>query len=173
MAARYGNQLASIAGARAILRADLLMYLTIQHANTPSSQCDLFMTLSRPRTISTDPHPRLAHMIEGQGLRVEGQCRAGHVGISKSRVEVVHTHVEISRSEGRGSRVEGREAQDPQVYNGWMFWAGRKVQVRLKSSSPGQQVEGIKCMLLGCERLPEPYYYNPVERVSQFERYRP
>jgi hypothetical protein len=41
-AARYGNHPASVAGARATFRADLLMYLTTQYASTPGSQRDRF-----------------------------------------------------------------------------------------------------------------------------------
>jgi hypothetical protein len=42
-AARYGNRPASTTGARAILRADLLMYLTTQFASTSSSRRALFL----------------------------------------------------------------------------------------------------------------------------------
>jgi hypothetical protein len=47
-AARYGNRPASAPGARAILRADLPMYLTIKFASTPSSQRDLFLARWAP-----------------------------------------------------------------------------------------------------------------------------
>jgi hypothetical protein len=46
-AARYGNRPASATGARAILRADLLMYLTIQFASTGTSSPQRAIFLER------------------------------------------------------------------------------------------------------------------------------